>query len=736
MSSAGTAAMRQQLDETCRSTSALWLPIPRNFPEGFVRPVGPPGAVLPEIPMEELAGARDIVAAIGAEVPFTDTPRYGTHSRPALTTPDGATRRVNLLYLDGLHQQVTPAMPPLAPGELAFSRLNATQMGVAVGDPVLTADGRTFTVAHVFDDIAIAPVPDAWCSLAVFVQPTPAGDPPPLSALASADTVAQFNGSSYIEFRISREPVTLTDIDAALDAYRAADAAWLDAFPDRGDLPGNRTELPRVFARADAVSVTVERSLAPVRLTSLLSIAGVLIAAAVLMARERRRELHLLALRGTHPVRIALSAAPNVLAVAAPAAVAGFALAWLVVTSFGPAALLERHALVTAVVATAACLVIGLIVVVTTIALVADRSVDRSARHASTRWLLPVAGLGSVALTMWSFQRLDSRGGIRTFGVEARGGDLLALGFPLFALLTLTAIAAFALRGAIGAARLSGSRLSRALRLGWRRIVLEAGPTVATIAAVSLASGSLITATALSDGAQRLLEEKATVYVGSDLAITLFDDPVLTPDVAARSTLAWTTKAKWAADGSNNGIDLWGIDPATFTNAARLRDDAAPQSLATMVGLLAEQSAAGPPPAIAAGGSWAVGDIVAIEVAGSDEPVEVRVAAVADFFPGNTTGAALIAVHESVVTAQVPFPSRRLLVRDPRPGWPTSCVTSSPASGRCSTPPPPSKRRTSAACAGPTVRSRCWACCSRSWLRPCSCWWWPPAATLAAPPTW
>jgi hypothetical protein len=178
-----------------------------------------------------------------------------------------------------------------------------------------------------------------------------------------------------------------------------------------------------VYARAEAVSVTVEKSLAPVRLTSLLSVAGVLVAAAVLMARERRRELRLLAVRGVHPARIALGTTPTVLVVAAPAAALGFGLAWLVVTQFGPASLLERHAMSSGVVAAAACLVVGLVMVVCTVALVADRSVDRHAHRGSTRWLLPLAGLGSVALTLWSFQRLDSRGGIRTFGVEARGGD-------------------------------------------------------------------------------------------------------------------------------------------------------------------------------------------------------------------------------------------------------------------------------------------------------------------------
>ncbi len=654
--------MRQQLDETCRSDAALVLPIPRGVADDVIRPTGPPGAVLPEVPSTELPGSREQVATIGASVPFTDSPRLGAQTVPLLTTSDGVARRVVLVYLERLNEHVVPVMEPLAPGELALSRTNAGQLGVDVADELLTEDHRTLTVAHVFDDIPIAPVPDAWCGFRGLVEPSPLGDLPPLSALVSEATVAQFNNRnvSYIEYRITTDPVTLTDISASLAAYQAANEAWRAAFPDQVFTPG-RSELPSVYARAKAVSVTVERSLAPVRLTSLLSVAGVLVAAAVLMARERRRELRLLAVRGVHPGRIALGATPSVLTVAAPAAALGCGLAWLTVTQLGPASLLERHAVVSAAVATTLCLVVALATVVGTVACVADRSVDRDVGHRSFRWLLPMAGVCSVALTAWSFHRLDSSGGIRTFGVEARGGDLLPLGFPLFALLTITALVAFGLRWVVVAARLSGAWLPRALRLGWRRVVMEAGPTVATIAAVSLASGSLITATALSDGAQRQLVEKAQVFVGSDLAVAVFDDPVLAPEVEARSTLALTARAKYHGDR----VDLWGIDPDTFTNAAVLRYDASNLSLRGLVSLLDPPSADGLPSAIASGGTWVVGDVVSLELPGATLPLDVKVVAVADFFPGKASGAALIAVDRSVVASQVKFPLRKLLVRDP-----------------------------------------------------------------------
>ena len=83
VSSAGSAAMREQLDETCRSDSALVLPIPFGVAEDSVRPTAPPGAELPEIEWATLPGARDTVADIGAKVPFVDSVRYETQARVA-----------------------------------------------------------------------------------------------------------------------------------------------------------------------------------------------------------------------------------------------------------------------------------------------------------------------------------------------------------------------------------------------------------------------------------------------------------------------------------------------------------------------------------------------------------------------------------------------------------------------------------------------------------------------------
>ena len=654
VSSAGSASIGEQLAESCRSTTGLTLPVPRDSSD-----------------------AEAIVAGLGASLPFVDVPRSGATASTELIDEQGTPRRLRLMQLDGLGEHVTAPFAALALGEVALSATNAELLHLAVGDEITLAAGGALVVGRVYDDIALAPIPDAWCGLEYLIAPNPAGDPPPPSALASRETVRLVAGDDpnlyeFVEYRLTTDSVTLTDVAATHAAFERAVAGWNTAFADAPYRMTLETELDTVLSRGTAVRDTVARSLAPVRVASLLSIACVLIAATVLLGRERRRELRLLAMRGEHPARIALAFTPSLLAAALPAGVLGFASAWLTVTHFGPSALLETHAIRSAVLAATACVLAGVMLAATTIGVLADRSVDHPTRHVHARFLLPLGCLTLCALTLWSFRRLDTVGGIRTYGVQARGGDMLALGFPLSLLLAVTAATALVLRAAITHARLSGGRLPRALRLGWRRVVLEAGPTVATVAAAALAAGSMITATALADGARDQLHDKAAVYVGSDLAVTLFDEPVLSPSLASRATLAWTTTADWA-DGR---VELWGVDRATFAAATALRDDGSELPLADLIALL-EPTVGTPAPAIVVGGDLAVGEEANIQVAGTDQPLRIAVVATARFFPGKTSGSAQVVVDRSVVIAGAPYATRKLLVREP----PTGLVDSLRASG-------------------------------------------------------
>jgi hypothetical protein len=198
-------------------------------------------------------------------------------------------------------------------------------------------------------------------------------------------------------------------------------------------------------------------------------------------------------------------------------------------------------------------------------------------------------------------------------------------------------------------------------------VVLEAGPTVATVAAVAMAAGAFVAASALSDGASRQLEDKAGAFVGSDLAVSVFDTTEVPPPLAVGTSRVETTNVK--RDGTT--VKLYGVDPATFPDVARLRDDASSMSLRSLMALL-DTSAAGTgelPPAIGVGADVAVGDVLDLVIAGSDEPLRVRVVATTAFFPGKVTGLDEVVVDRDVLLAAVRFPQRWVLVKDPADGF-------------------------------------------------------------------
>jgi len=655
ISAAGSAATQQQLSEACPSDTALTLPVPQDS--------------------DGVPGAAGIVDGIASNMPFVEPARHGGIAYVEAPNASGATAKLILVQWDGLTNGDSP-MPNLASGQVALTRTNADQLGAEVGTVLTTtflplwtvdapsrgtASGPDLTVAYVIPDVATDPVPTVWCGLSWLVAHSPAGDAPPVSAIVARDTLALFE-NAYFEVRevqVVHRPLTLAELRATIDGYSNAIATWGESFGS--DLPSTESlGLRQVERRATGVATTVDRSLQPVRLTSLVAIGGVLLASAVLLARERRRELRLLGVRGVSPLRVALRMLPAIAITASTAAVAGCGLAWGVVVAFAPSGLLVPAALARAWLLAAVVAFASVVAVVAAVAVVADHAVDRTARRSLVRFAPPAVVAALVALALVAYRKLKDDGGIRAFGVEVRGGELLALGFPFFALLAGTVVAASALGALVWLARGTGARLPRAMRLGWRRVVLEVGPTVAVIVAVSLAAGSFVAASALSDGARRQLVDKAAVYVGSDMSIAVFDEPDIDADLAARSTTVVTVRGK--IDGT--AVDLYGVDPVAFPSVATLRSDASSRTLPELVALLSRQGAT--PAALAVGSDLAIGDTLSITLAGSKQPLVVEIVGTAAFFPGRTTGTTqFVMLDEVVEAAAAAVAQHQLLVRDP-----------------------------------------------------------------------
>jgi hypothetical protein len=354
-------------------------------------------------------------------------------------------------------------------------------------------------------------------------------------------------------------------------------------------------------------------------------------------------------------------AAPVGIALAA-GSIVGYGLAYLGVVWFGPSPTLEISAIHRATASVAASALLAIPFVTGIAAAAGDRALDRRSRR-TARWIAPgmlLAALGALAVA--AFRHLDRNGGIRTFGVESRGGDLLSMGFAMFLLLAVTALAGVLVAASTPRLRLTGRRFGRAARLGWRRVVLEPAPVAAVVVAVALATGCLTTSRALADASRRQLAEKADVYVGSDLAVTVYDEPAGLEALAGRATVLHHTNAK----SGEMRVDLVGIDPTTFAGVARLRSDASPHTLTTLVDKLRPDTGT-VPAAIAVGTDDEIGAVVQVTPIGSKTEVELRVVESLTFFPTKSSGAAMYVVARPVVDAAVAFPVATLLARDPPP---------------------------------------------------------------------
>ncbi|HTH04763.1 MAG TPA: hypothetical protein VL916_02790, partial [Ilumatobacteraceae bacterium] len=422
-----------------------------------------------------------------------------------------------------------------------------------------------------------------------------------------------------------------------------------------------RNELTRVVERAISVQRSVQRNLAPVTLTGVVAGTIVLVAAGVLLARDRQRELRLLAVRGTSPARIAWHVTPRLAGAIGAGSVAGWLIAWLAISVFGPSSYLESGALVRSVAWVIGAALLALVLVAGVVGFVGDGFADARVRRVHHRWVGLTAVAGAVALAVVAFRVLDREGGLRTFGVESRGGNLLAM----------MAIGGLVVAAIAPRLRLTGGSFRRWLRLGWRRVVLDSGPLVAVVVSAGLAAGCFTVASALAAGAERQLADKATVYVGSDLAVDVYDPVSIPADWSGRATLVSRTRVKYG----DTRADLLGIDRSEFGDVATLRHDGASQSLDELVAEIVPSE--GRLPAIGVGGDFTVGDVVPIEVPGTTDPVPVTIVATASFFPTKITQIPLLVVDIDAANSVSRFARDAVLMRDP----PSDAVTELRAQG-------------------------------------------------------
>ena len=233
-SSAGSAALDTQLDETCRSASALTLADP-------VRALPAPSNASPRS---------------GAAVPFVE-PAAAVGRSPAVPPAESALpRRFTVL---GSRASTTTSRPCCNRWRPARSpcRPGSWRDGSTIGDMV-AVDGADLRSRSTSSDPPIDPVPSFWCAYPDLLVPTAQRRPPTAVGDRFARDVAALGASTYDEYRVVDEPLTLTDAAALRTGYAEATAEWTSSFPQRRGRPrAQRTRAGRRTARTSVRTTSI-----------------------------------------------------------------------------------------------------------------------------------------------------------------------------------------------------------------------------------------------------------------------------------------------------------------------------------------------------------------------------------------------------------------------------------------------------------------------------------------------
>ncbi len=650
VSASGSEAIQQQLALTCGFDSGLVLGLP-------------------------LISDRQVslgeIDALVADVPHLDAPILNMVTNTVADTALGK-RRINLLVRQGGEQQVTPHVTPLALNEIAVPDIAFTRLGLQVGDHMTATDINgapvDILIGQRFDSLPFLPEPSFWCGYKELLRPTSQGDPPPAWGLVTPETMLSFGGrfGTFLEYRVQDRPFTLKEATDLNRDYERVAKEYSLTFGSQN--VANPSELPVLLQRANSLASAVDKSIAGVRLAGIVAAIVVLLASAVMLAQERRRELRLLALRGVAPWRSATRLLPVVGIPIVVGSLVGFWMAFAGVRLFGPTPEVERAAVIRAVISVAVATVIAVVIVAGATAIVGDRFVDAGARR--RRMTFVPFELIVVALAFWSYRHLDDVGGLRMFGTQARGGDLLAQAFPLFGVIAVVAVAARVVRWLARWLRLTGRRLPQSIRLGWRRAVVQPGLTAAMVGAVALACGCYTVSTMLSASSQQQLEDKAQTFVGADASLTVFEHLDLPPSLAGTATQVVRIEGRAKIDGalSNEPFEILGVDRATFARVVRMRADAAGKSLDDLLASIAPTELGDPLPAILVS-TASPGETFEFTTVQGRPVAVIRPVSTATWFPGFQNGRSFAIVDaDALVNAprEIAISFRRQVwLRDP-----------------------------------------------------------------------
>ena len=516
------------------------------------------------------------------------------------------------------------------------------------GDP----GSVTLLIAGTYPDIPSRPEPAFWCSYRGEIRPNSLGDRPPPLLLASDATFDLLPVASW--FRVWQ---LWPDADGLRRDQAATLASGLEAVIDREHTAlgletggAEPVGLGAQVRRSGQVANFVALTIAPLRYAAVAAALTLLCAAGLLAARAQRRELRLRALRGVGAFGLARLQARWLVPVTLVGAAAGAVCGLAAVRLGGPSPGIEPTAIRAGLVAGGVGWMAALVVVAGVIGVAGSATVDPRRRRFANPGVVVVVAI--VGLAVWSFFRLDEIGGVRQSGVQVRGGDLLAQAFPLLGSLAIVAVSAPLIAWLLRRGRRFGRTLPTPAFLGWRRVTAEPNVSAAVMLTAALAVAIAFQASLLTGSVDRLLSDKAGMFVGSDLALRVLESPPSIDGLGEAVTEVIRTKS------DDRSIVVLGVDPSSFSSVAYWRDDASSLSLSELMSALGANDGSVPAILVDPDRALAVAPTT-LSLNGDERNLEI--VAEAAFFPGYKHGSPMLVINSSLIDRGEP----EIWVRNP-----------------------------------------------------------------------
>jgi putative ABC transport system permease protein len=455
------------------------------------------------------------------------------------------------------------------------------------------------------------------------------------------------------EFPVQGAGLTLDDA-VALDVDLRALIAALD---------DTSTSLGRLFADASAGSLlldvarTTERMVSATRSSvGAMAVGGTVLALAVTAAagvyavQRRRVEFTLLVTRGLHPIALGARASAEALIPAAVGTAIGWALCVGAVTTFGPSPLLGPGALAEGALAAAGAALAAVVLLGVVTALAARRPPVASSRRAPGVLAAAPWDIALVVGAALAWRAIERGSGVVA---DARGDspevDVLVLVFPVLFIGGCAGLATRVLRAVLPRLRVGGGRLSAALFFAARRLASASYIALLLVTIAALAVGVFVYAGTLVASGRATVAAKALTFIGSDVSVPLPPNPDLPRDLGVSATVVTKVGSAHVLPDLQ-GVDVLGVDPATFAQGAFWDESFAARDLDALLSDLAGGLRADRVPTVVVGDGVADGSV--LEAAGAS--ATIRVVGRARAWPGMLARRPLLVVDRRALAPRAP----------------------------------------------------------------------------------